>query len=142
MKKKRSRILKDNGKKKQQRAFQKYRFVTEYEPSFPDIRKAFRKFDHILEHDEKIKKVFPYGAKHFQVSAKRGTKNIKEILAPSTVNLNDGKNVNNEKTEQDLGCHPCNIYIIAWLCVYCQLLSKTEADYFKSVQTGMNFNVF
>ena len=44
MKNKRSLILKDNGKKKQQETFQKYRFVTEYEPSFPDIRKAFRKF--------------------------------------------------------------------------------------------------
>ena len=82
MKKKRSHILKGNGKKKQQKTFQKYCFVTEYEPSFPDIRKAFRKFDHILKNDEKMKKVFPYGAKYFQVSEKRGTKNIKEILAP------------------------------------------------------------
>ena len=58
VKKKRSHILKDNGEKKQQKTFRKYRFVTEYEPSFPDIRKAFRKFDHILKNDEKMKKVF------------------------------------------------------------------------------------
>ena len=131
VKKKISHILKDNGEKKQQKTFQKYRFVTEYEPSFPDIRKAFRKFDHILKNDEKMKNVFPYGAKHFQVSEKRGTKNIKEILAPSTVNLNDCDYVDNETAEQDLGCHPCNKP-----CVYCQLLSKTEANHFKSVQTG------
>ena len=36
----------------------KYRFVTKYEPSFPDIRKAFRKFDHILKNDEKNEKSF------------------------------------------------------------------------------------
>ena len=61
MKKKRSHILQDNGKKKQQKTFQKYRFVTytEHEPSFPDIRKAFRKFDHILKNDEKMKKEGP-----------------------------------------------------------------------------------
>ena len=58
VKKKRSHILKDNEQKKQQKTFQKYRFVTEYEPSFPDIRKAFRKFDHILKNDEKMKKFF------------------------------------------------------------------------------------
>ena len=136
MKKKRSHILKDSGEKKQQKTFQKYRFVTEYEPSFPDIRKAFRKFDHILKNDEKMKKVFPYGAKHFQVFEKRGTKNIKEILAPSTVNLNDCEYVDNETAEQDLGCHPCNKP-----CVYCQLLSKTEANHFKSVQTGQSFKI-
>ena len=136
VKKKRSHILKDNGKKKQQKTFQKYRFVTEYEPSFPDIRKAFWKFDHILKNDEKMKKVFPYGVKHFQISEKRGTKNIKEILAPSTVNLNDCEYVDNETAEQDLGCHPCNKP-----CVYCQLLSKTEANHFKSVQTGQSFKI-
>ena len=123
-------------KKETTRNFSKIPFVTEYEPSFPDIRKALRKFDHLLKDDEKMKKVFPYGAKHFQVSEKRGTKNIKDILAPSTVNLNDGENVNNETTEQDLGCHPCNKP-----CVCCQLLSKTEVDHFKSVQTGQSFKI-
>ena len=58
MKKKRSRIRKDKGKKKQQETFQKYHFVTEYEPSFPDIRKVFWKFDHILKDDKKMKKSF------------------------------------------------------------------------------------
>ena len=106
-------------------------------PSFPDTRKVFWKFDHICtERWWKNEKVFPYGAKHFQVSEKRGTKNIKEILAPSTVNLNDGENVNNETTEQDCACHPSNKP-----CVYCQLLSKTEADHFRSVQTGQSFKI-
>ena len=47
-----------------------------------------------------MKKVFPYGAKHFQVSEKRGTKNIKEILAPSTVNLNDCEYVDNDRNSR------------------------------------------
>ena len=83
-----------------------------------------------------MKKVFPCGVKHFQVSEKRGTKNIKEILAPSTVNLNDCEYVDNETAEQEIGCHPCNKP-----CVYCQLLSKTEANHFKSVQTGQSFKI-
>ena len=82
MKKKRSHILKDNGKKKQQKTFQKYRFVTEYETSFPDIRKAFRKFDHILKNDEKMEKVSPYGVKHFQVSEKEGPKTSRKSWPP------------------------------------------------------------
>ena len=85
---------------------------------------------------KKMKNVFPYGAKHLQVSEKKKDQNIKEILAPSTVNLNDGENVNNETTEWDFGCNPCNKR-----CVYCQLLSKTEADHFKSVQTGQSFKI-
>ena len=40
----------------------------DYEPSFPDIRKVFKRFGHILENDEEMKDVFPYGVKHFQVS--------------------------------------------------------------------------
>ena len=50
---------------------------------FTDINKAFRKFYHILEEDEKCKKVFPKGS--FRVSYKRGHKNLKEFLASSKV---------------------------------------------------------
>ena len=57
-----------------QKTFQKYRFVTEYEPSFPDIRKAFRKFDHILKNDEKMKKVFPMVRSIFKYLKKEGPK--------------------------------------------------------------------
>ena len=42
MKKKRSKILKNEDKNKRKRSINKYRFVTDYEPSFPDIRKAFK----------------------------------------------------------------------------------------------------
>ena len=32
--------------------------VTDYEPTFPDIRKDFRKFKHIIEDDEELKEIF------------------------------------------------------------------------------------
>ena len=44
---------------------------------------AFRKFKHIIEDDEELKEIFSKGVSHFQVSEKRGSKNIKELLAPS-----------------------------------------------------------
>ena len=77
--------MKNEGKKKGKQNIDKYRVVTDYEPSFPNIRKAFKKFGDILENDKEMKEVFLYGFKHFQVSEKRSSKNIKEILAPSTV---------------------------------------------------------
>ena len=80
IKKKRSKILKNEDRKKRKRSINKYCFVMDYVPSFPDIKKAFKIFGHILENDEEIKVVFPYGVKHFQISKKEAQKNIKEIL--------------------------------------------------------------
>ena len=59
--------------------------VTDFEPTFPDIKKAFRKFRHIIKDDEELKDVFSKGGEHFRLSERRGSKNIKEILAPSAV---------------------------------------------------------
>ena len=66
--------MKNEDKKKRKRSINKYRFVTDYEPSFPNIRKSFKKFGHILENDKEMKEVFPYGVKHFQVSEKKKLK--------------------------------------------------------------------
>ena len=57
--------------------------VVDYEPTFPDVGVAFRKFRSIIEDGDELKKVFPKGIKHFQVSERKGTKNLKEILALS-----------------------------------------------------------
>ena len=46
--------------------------VTDYEPTFPDIRKACRKFKHIIKDYEELKEIFPKRVSHFQVSEKRG----------------------------------------------------------------------
>ena len=35
----------------------KYRFVTDFEPSFPDIRKGFQKFEQIIKEDEVLKEI-------------------------------------------------------------------------------------
>ena len=45
----------------------KYRFVTNFEPTFPDIKTGFKKFKHIIEDDEELKKIFPHGIKHFSL---------------------------------------------------------------------------
>ena len=62
----------------------KLNFVTTFDPSFPDIVKAIRKFSNILSDDEECKKVFPEGS--FRVIHRRGHKNLKELLAPSGIN--------------------------------------------------------
>ena len=92
--------MKNEDKKKRKRSIDKYDFVMDYEPSFPNIRKAFKKFGHILENVEEMKEVFTYGVKHFQVSEKRNSKNIREILTPSTVTLSRPLTMNtNDNTE-------------------------------------------
>ena len=64
-----------------------YGFVTAYEPAFPDIKIVLMKHQHILKDDAELSKVFPNGAKDFQVSERREAKNIKEILAKSKVRM-------------------------------------------------------
>ena len=56
----------------------KYQMVTDFEPTFPDIKKAFRQFPYIIEDIEELKEVFPKGVKHFRLSERRGSKNIKD----------------------------------------------------------------
>ena len=66
-------ILKRNHERKgRKKEIRKYRFVTYFEPSFPSIKTAFKKFTNIIEEDEESQKIFPKGIKHFQVSQKRG----------------------------------------------------------------------
>ena len=78
VKKKRNKLLRpsidDNNKKNDHRKIKKYRMVTDYEPTFPDIRVAFRKFKSIPEDDEELKEIFPKGIKHLQVPERRGAK--------------------------------------------------------------------
>ena len=49
----------------------------------------FRKVKHITEDDEELKEIFPKGVSHFQVSERRGSKNIKELQAPSTIRFRE-----------------------------------------------------
>ena len=118
----------------------KYRMVIDYEPTFPDIRVAFRKFKSRLEDDEELKEIFPKGIKHLQVSERRGAKNMKEILAPSVSAVNsadteEGEHIEPSITrnttsmvENDNGCYPCGKN-----CAYCTLVDKSKGNTFKSV---------
>ena len=135
---KRKNILENKIKKKRKSPMKKYHFVTNFEPTFPDIKTGLKKFKQIIEDDEELKKIFPHGIKHFQVSEKRGSKNIKEILAPSnTCFSNEDQPQNeNEHVDEINGSHPCNKP-----CVYCNILRKTESNEFKSNSNGQTFNI-
>ena len=82
VRKKRSDLPRPSGEiinKERSKQIQKYRMPVDYEPTFPDICTAFRKFRSIMEKDEKLKVIFPKGIKHLQVSERKIDKNIKEI---------------------------------------------------------------
>ena len=63
----------------------KINFVPSWDPMFPDINKALRKFQRMLEDDDQCKQLFPRGT--FRVAYKRGHKNLKELIAPARVAL-------------------------------------------------------
>ena len=79
--------------------------------------------------DEELREVFPNGARDFQVSERREAKNIKELLATSTIST-----VVNEK--ENSGSGPCNKN-----CAYCDHLRRTEADTLKSMKTGSVYKI-
>ena len=110
MRYKRKDILENKIKMKRKSPMKKYRFVTNFEPTFPDIKTGLKKFKHIIEDNEELKKIFPHGIKHFQISEKRGSKNIKEILAPYNACFSNEDQPQNEKEHIDEinGSHPCN----------------------------------
>ena len=65
---KRKNILENKIKKKRKSPMKEYRSVTNFESTFPDIKSRLKKFKHIIEDDEELKKIFSHGIKHFQVS--------------------------------------------------------------------------
>ena len=87
------------------------------------------KHQHTLKDDEELSKVFPIGAKDFQVSERREAENIKEILAKSKVRM-----IAND--EDDPGSRPRDKD-----CSYRHLLRDTEGKDFKSVTTGCKYKV-
>ena len=138
MRYKRKDILENKIKKKRKSPMKKYHLVTNFEPTFSDIKTGFKKFKHIIEDDEELKKIFSHGIKHFQVSERRSSKNIKEILAPSnTCFSNEDQPQNeNEHVDEINGSHPCDKP-----CLYCNILRKTESNQYKSNSNGQTFNI-
>ena len=52
---KRKEVLKKEKRKKNVQ-IEKYRMVTDFEPTFPDIRKAITRFRHIIEDDQELRR--------------------------------------------------------------------------------------
>ena len=75
-------ILKTGNRRNRNQKRRVYDFVTSWDPMFPNIGKAIKKFAKILKKDEDCREVFPEGC--FRVGYERGHKNLKEIIAPSS----------------------------------------------------------
>ena len=88
---KRSKTLKPNKKVQKQNGKRKYYFSTSYDPEFPNIRACIKKHEKILGEDPELKELFSKGC--FRVTERRGHKNLKERLAPSS--FKGGKRANN-----------------------------------------------
>ena len=75
----------------------------------------------------------------FQVSERRGSKNLKEILVPSTIKFRGNEEERNHQSisDQDTeGYYPCETQ-----CVYCQLLRKLQGNTVQSVATKKSFKI-
>ena len=105
-KRKRKVMLKTARRKIVQKG-RKINFVTEYGPTFPDIRKAIRASENILRADKECNQVFPRGC--FRVEYKRTHKNIKEVVASSRIAIQeDSSNKQNSTSRNTQGkCSKC-----------------------------------
>ena len=83
----------------------KINFVTTWEPMFPSINQAIRTFQHVLEEDDLCKQLFP--KRTFRVAYKRGHKNLKELIAPSTISFRDNKEGSQGKRQYIGKCQKC-----------------------------------
>ena len=74
---------------------------------FPNIGKAIKKFAKILEEDEDCREVFPEGC--FRIAYKRGHKNLKEIIAPSSFAFASHGDIKQRNHRDEIGyCKKCN----------------------------------
>ena len=106
----------------------KTRFITAYEPSFPDIYKVFKKYEHLIKNDTELRNIFPEGSKHFQVVHRRGGMNIKEWIASPKINAglrNSGEG----------GWSPCGKSCID--CIY----FNNRGQRFRSTATGRSYKM-
>ena len=84
-----------------------YNIVTSWDPMFPNIGKAIEKFAKILEEDEDCREVFPEGC--FRIAYKRGHKNLKEIIAPSSFVFASHGDIKQRNHRDEIGyCNKCN----------------------------------
>ena len=97
VRKKRSDLLRPSEErinKERSKQIRKYRMVVDYEPTFLDIRTAFRKFTSIIEEDEELKVTFHKGIKHVQVSERKSAQEHKRNLSTLNICISSTRNRN------------------------------------------------
>ena len=72
----------------------------------------------------------------FKYRKEEEQKNIKELLAPSSVKMTETPSNSTDEIDPNNGSHPCGKQ-----CVYCKLLCKTESNNFKSISNGNSFKI-
>lgn len=86
----------------------RHRFVTEFNPSAPNISEILKKHDHLIRGHEKLDKIFP--KKSFQVVNRR-TKNLQELILradPYSISFNE-TNCRYDKCGQ---CDSCINFVV------------------------------
>ena len=107
----------------------KIKFITEYEPSLPNIYNIWRKNSNLLTRNEELKRIFKNGIKDFQIVYRKGGKNIKEWLASPNINTMDSS------IKESYGCYGCGKN-----CIDCKYL-KDKGEYFYSNVTKRRYKV-
>ena len=105
----------------------KIKFITEYEPSLPDVCSKWRKNNLLKKNKKELKNIFKNRVKDFQIVYRRGGKNIKEWLANANIDTIDSSNI------VSYGCYDCGRS-----CIDCKYL-KEKGEYFYSYVTKRRY---
>ena len=116
-------------KKSNRKHNNKIKFITEYEPSLPNIYGTWRKNNLLLKYNKELKNIFKSGVKDFKIVHRKGGKNIKERLANTNVNTIDSSNI------VSYGCNDCGRN-----CIDCKYL-KEKGECFYSYVTKRRYKV-
>ena len=118
-------------KKKRKKNLGSVKFITDFTPTFPNIKKRIKELEPTIQSDPLLQKMFPNGANSIQIIHKRGGKNIKELLAPSSINVN-----RIERNLQSGSSGPCD-----GNCRHCDHLRETACTSFTSNVTGRRYQI-
>ena len=116
-------------KKSNRKHNNKIKFITECEPSLPNIYSTWRKNNYLLKNNEGLKNRFKNGVKDFQIVYRKGGKNIKEWLANTSIDIINSSNI------VSYGCYECGRN-----CIDCKYL-KEKGEYFYSYVTKGRYKV-
>ena len=134
---KRKEVL-EKKKRKKNVQIETYRMVTDFEPTFPDIRKAIKNLDTSSKMTRSLRRSSKNVISISSFREKR-KQEPKEILAPSTIKFRENEEERNHQpiSDQDPeGCYPCKT---PRAC--CLLLCKLQGNTFQSVATKKSFKI-